>query len=95
MESHKTMDVIAYPYSDPGPLLIHWADGYLTARPCEVSEPRYCMLQWSYRSKIWHLGSAAAEVPVKIQSDCESLNTNLTALGLRDNLQYDVRPLCE
>ena len=42
-----------------------------------------------------HLGSAAAKVAFKIQSDCESLNTNRAAVGLREILQYDVRPLSE
>ena len=42
-----------------------------------------------------HLGSAAAKVPFKIQSDCESLNTNRAAVGLREILRYDVRPLSE
>ena len=39
-----------------------------------------------------HLGSAAAKVPVKTQSDCKRFNTKLTALRLHGILQYDIRP---
>ena len=42
-----------------------------------------------------HLGSAAAEMPVKFQSDLKSLNRNLTASRLHEILREDVRPLSE
>ena len=67
----------------------------LTARSREVSKPRDWMLQWSYRSEIWHLGSAAAVVPVKFQSDWKSLSMNLVASRLDGILQQDVLPLSE
>ena len=41
------------------------------------------------------LGSAAAEVPVKFQIDCKSLNPNLAASRLREIIRWDVRPLSE
>ena len=54
------------------------------------------MIKLSYRSEIdRHLGSCAAEVPVKFQSDWKSLNPNLAASRLHKILQYDVRPLSE
>ena len=34
-----------------------------------------------------HLGSAAAEMPVKFQSDWKSLNMNLTAAGHHETLR--------
>ena len=42
-----------------------------------------------------HLGSAAAEVPVKFQSYVKSLNLNLAASRLHEILRQDVRPLRE
>ena len=40
-----------------------------------------------------HLGSAAAEVPAKFQSDWKSLNPNLGASSLHEFLRLDVLPL--
>ena len=42
-----------------------------------------------------HLGSAAAEMTVKFQSDCKYINPNLSASRLYEILRYDVRPLSE
>ena len=42
-----------------------------------------------------HLGSVAAEVPVKFQSSWTSINPNLAPSRLNEILQYDVRPLSE
>ena len=42
-----------------------------------------------------HLGAAAAEVPVKFQSDWKSRNPNLVASGLNEILRWDVCPLCK
>ena len=42
-----------------------------------------------------HLSSAAADVPVKYQSDWKSLNPNLSVSSLREILRWDVRPLSE
>ena len=54
----------------------------------EVSRSRDCVLWWSYRSEIWHtISSDAAEVPVKLQSDRESINMNLAALRLHEILR--------
>ena len=42
-----------------------------------------------------HNGSAAAEVPVKLQSDQKSLNHNLVALRHHEMLWQNARPLSE
>ena len=42
-----------------------------------------------------HLGSAAAEVPVKLHSDWKSLIPNLAASRLHEVLREDVHPLSE
>ena len=42
-----------------------------------------------------HLGSAAAELPVKFQSEWKSLNLNIVASRPREILRWDVRPLSE
>ena len=36
---------------------------------------------------VWHLGCVAAEVPVKFQSDCDSVTLNLVASRLPEMLQ--------
>ena len=41
------------------------------------------------------LGSAAAVVPVKFQSDWKSLNPNLAASGLHEILRWGIRPLSD
>ena len=43
----------------------------------------------------WHLGTAAAEVSVKFQSDWKRLNPNIAASKLREILREDVLPLSE
>ena len=42
-----------------------------------------------------HLSNAAADVPVKFQSDCKSQNPNLAAWRLHNILRQKVRPLSE
>ena len=52
----------------------------------EIDSLNYCIaLKFD-----WHLGSSAAEVPVKFQSDSTSLNTNLVTLRLCEILEEDV-----
>ena len=40
-----------------------------------------------------HIGSVAADVPVKFKSDWKRLNPNLVASGHHNILRYYVRPL--
>ena len=42
-----------------------------------------------------HIGSVAAEVPVKFRSDWKNLNPNRAASRIHEILRYDVRPLSE
>ena len=67
---------------------IHQAVRRLTAESCEVSKPR----DWVYNNRIAlkfdrYFGSAAAEVPVKFQSNWKSLNPNLAASRLHEILR--------
>ena len=60
-------------------------------QPREVSKPRDRYFKLSYRFEIdRHIGSTAAEVPVKFQSDQTILNTNLAASRLYEILRKDV-----
>ena len=42
-----------------------------------------------------HLSSTAADVPVRVQSDRESLNLNLAASRIHEILRQGVHPLSE
>ena len=57
----------------------------LIVRFHKVSRPRNWMLTWTYWSEIWqHVGSTAAETPVKLQSDQITLNPYLAPLKLHE-----------
>ena len=61
----------------------------LFVRTRKVSKPRDWYFKLSYRFDR-HIGSTAAEVPVKFQSDRTILNTNLVASRLYEILRKDV-----
>ena len=71
--------VITHQTALKGPrAFIHWADGRLTARSREVSKPRDSGLDFSIALKVnRHIGSSAAEMPVKFQSDLNIIKPNL------------------
>ena len=63
----------------------------LSVRSRKVSKPGDLYLELSNRSEIWQaLGSSAADVPVKFQSDTTIQSTNLVASRLYKILQKDV-----
>ena len=59
----------------------------LSVRSRKVSKPRDCRIALKFDR---HIGSNAAEVPVKFQSDRTILNTNLAASRLYEILRKDV-----
>ena len=77
--------VITHQNALKGPrAFIHWADGRLTARSREVSKPRDSGLDFSIALKVnRHIGSSAAEMPVKFQSDLNNITPNLRLRDFR------------
>ena len=65
-------------------------------RPRQVSKPRDSNLKGSNRSEICkHLGSSAAKIPVKFQSNTMIIKYKLTVSRLREIWQHEVLPLSE
>ena len=82
--------------------MVPWWPSHLFTRRTDVS--RQYLVKSRSREIGWynncialtlnrHFGRAAAEGPVKCQSDWKSLNPNLSALRLHQIVRYDVRPL--
>ena len=68
--------------------------------PVSVSDKSYCKISWSLGSHEIgnlialkydrHTSNIAARVPVRFQSDCTVLTTDIVALRLRKILKYDI-----
>ena len=78
-----------------GPLFIKQKDVLLTNLAKSRSREIECYNNPIALTFDRNLGSAAAEVPGKFQSDCKSLNSNLAASRLHEILRHDVRPFSE